>query len=76
MTSLEGLKTMFEALLPEGVFNPLNGPTWFELLGTAPKETALKLCAKWKLTKEQEFEFWYVWENHPTELARSSQSQG
>jgi hypothetical protein len=75
MTSLDGngLKTMFEALLPDVVTNPPNGPTWFEQFGNTPKETAQKLCVEWQLTATQEMSFWHVWENHPTKLARSSQ---
>jgi hypothetical protein len=77
MTSLDGLKTMFEALLPDGVVtNPPHGPTWFERFGTTPKETASELCVEWKLTATQKVDFWYVWENHPTKLGRDTQQQG
>jgi hypothetical protein len=75
MVSVDGLKTLFEALLPDGVTNPLNGPTWFERFGSTPKETASELCVEWKLTATQKMDFWYVWENHPTKLARSSQQR-
>ena len=71
---MTSLATIFEDLLPEGVIaNPPGGPTLFEKFGSVPKETALKLCAEWKLTVEQEINFWHVWENHPAKVARSSQ---
>jgi hypothetical protein len=74
MTSLDRLKSIFEALLPERVIaNPPGGPTLFEQFGSVPKEAALNLCAEWKLTAEQGMNFWYVWDHHPANVARSSQ---
>ena len=76
MVSYEELKAIFEALLPDGLTNLSNGPSRFEQFGSIPKETALELCEEWKLSDDQKLDFWYVWENHPTQLARSPKTSG
>jgi hypothetical protein len=79
METPEELEAMFEALVPAEIkdlpANNLKRPT-FDRFGLATKTEVDEICEEWSLKGSKAANLWFIWENHPTNLARGTQQQG
>ncbi len=70
MVTVEELQTKFNGLVPDGVSFTLDE------LAAGSKDDVENLCTEWGLTGSKIFSLKYVYDNHPTVLARPSQNGG